>query len=198
MRATDIRGKAHRTFVVVFLLAFVAPAPAASQYLGGGTRTAAEVQIADLEGLRTKFIGLARAMPEETLTWKPMEGVRSVRDVLALIAAECTQFPTMWSFEKPAWVANGPFNEELSRLALLSKDELVDEIDRSFDHILGIVKRLSPADRARQVNFFGLNVDLVTAVNLMAMDMHEHLGQLIAYARSNRVVPPWSQGGGGV
>jgi hypothetical protein len=25
-------------------------------------------------------------------------------------------------------------------------------------------------------------------------DMHEHLGQLIAYARTNHVVPPWSIG----
>ncbi len=24
-------------------------------------------------------------------------------------------------------------------------------------------------------------------------DMHEHLGQLIAYARTNHVVPPWSR-----
>ena len=24
-------------------------------------------------------------------------------------------------------------------------------------------------------------------------DVHEHLGQLIAYARSNKVVPPWSK-----
>jgi hypothetical protein len=24
-------------------------------------------------------------------------------------------------------------------------------------------------------------------------DMHEHLGQLIAYARMNHIVPPWSK-----
>jgi hypothetical protein len=30
---------------------------------------------------------------------------------------------------------------------------------------------------------------LITATHL-----HEHLGQLIAYARSNAVTPPWSQG----
>ena len=27
----------------------------------------------------------------------------------------------------------------------------------------------------------------------VAGDMHEHLGQLIAYARMNRIVPPWSR-----
>jgi len=24
-------------------------------------------------------------------------------------------------------------------------------------------------------------------------DLHEHLGQLIAYARTNHIVPPWSK-----
>jgi hypothetical protein len=27
-----------------------------------------------------------------------------------------------------------------------------------------------------------------------ATHLHEHLGQLIAYARSNRITPPWSKG----
>jgi hypothetical protein len=27
---------------------------------------------------------------------------------------------------------------------------------------------------------------------MISGDMHEHLGQLIAYARMNNVVPPWS------
>jgi hypothetical protein len=27
-----------------------------------------------------------------------------------------------------------------------------------------------------------------------ATHLHEHLGQLIAYARSNKVTPPWSKG----
>jgi hypothetical protein len=30
-------------------------------------------------------------------------------------------------------------------------------------------------------------------VLFVAGDMHEHLGQLIAYARMNRIVPPWSK-----
>jgi hypothetical protein len=28
---------------------------------------------------------------------------------------------------------------------------------------------------------------------MISGDMHEHLGQLIAYARMNNVVPPWSK-----
>lgn len=172
----------------------VVPAPAAAQYLGGGTRTGPEVQLADLEQLRDKFLALAEAFPAETYDWRPMEGVRSVRQVFALIAGEGVLFPTMWGFEAPSW-AEGDFNRENARLAALSRDELIAELERSFDHLVRLVGELSEEERARQVRFFGLTVDLTTALSLMGTDMHEHLGQAIAYARMNRIVPPWSRPG---
>jgi hypothetical protein len=60
-------------------------------------------------------------------------------------------------------------------------------------HLMGIVSGVSAEDRARQVPFFGRTVDLATAIGLMANDLHEHLGQSIAYARTNKIVPPWSR-----
>ncbi len=44
--------------------------------------------MADLEAMEEKFIGLAEAFPEDTYTWRPMDGVRSVSEVLMLIARE--------------------------------------------------------------------------------------------------------------
>jgi hypothetical protein len=167
--------------------------PASAQYLGGGTKDAAEAQLADLENLRDKFVSLAEAFPEETWAWQPMEGVRSVHDVMSLIAAEGTLFPTMWGFDKAEWTADGGFGPELSRLGAMGKDEVVAEIERSFEHLIALVGGLTPEQRAQEVSFFGLTVDLGTAVTLMANDMHEHLGQSIAYARTNRIVPPWSR-----
>jgi hypothetical protein len=40
---------------------------------------------------------------------------------------------------------------------------------------------------------FGQQMPVHAAVATAMADMHEHLGQLIAYARANRVVPPWSR-----
>jgi len=170
-------------------LATVAPA----QYLGGGNKNAVETQIADLEAMRDKFLALADAFPDSLYDWRPMDGVRSVHDVMALIAAEGVLFPTMWGFDKPEWVADGGFGGELGRLGALSKEDLMMEIERSFDHVIGLVAGMSAEDRAREVDFFGLTTDLGTAVSLMANDMHEHLGQSIAYARMNQIVPPWSR-----
>jgi hypothetical protein len=39
------------------------------------------------------------------------------------------------------------------------------------------------------------NVSVTQTANHIMGDLHEHLGQLIAYARMNRVVPPWSKQG---
>ncbi len=185
-----------RTLGLAAALGALVTASADAQYLGGGTKNAVETQIADLEGMRDKFLALADAFPEDLYDWSPMEGVRSVRDVMALIIAECTQFPSMWGFDKPEWVADGGFGGELGRLGELSRDELIAEIERSFNHVIALVRGLSEEDRAREVEFFGLTTDLGTAVSLMANDMHEHLGQSIAYARMNQIVPPWSRGDG--
>lgn len=186
---------ARSTAIVALALPLLAM-PAAAQYLGGGAKTAAEAQLADLESLRDKFVALAGAFPEETWSWRPMEGVRSVHEVMSLIAAEGTLFPTMWGFDKAAWTADGGFGPELQRLASMSRDDVIAEMERSFAHLTELVGGLSEEQRAREVNFFGLTVDLGTAVTLMANDMHEHLGQAIAYARTNEIVPPWSRQAG--
>ena len=41
--------------------------------------------------------------------------------------------------------------------------------------------------------FFGTEHTYVETASLMSGDLHEHLGQLIAYARVNGVTPPWSR-----
>lgn len=171
----------------------LAASPLAAQYLGGGTKTAHEARLADLDEMREKFVSLGGAFPAEAHDWRPMEGVRSVRDVFALIAAEGSLFPLMWGYDVPAWVPDPSIGAELQRLGELDFAELLTEVDRSFGHALELFEAMEPAELERPVTFFGLEVPLGTAVTLMANDMHEHLGQLIAYARTNRVVPPWSR-----
>lgn len=164
-----------------------------AQYLGGGEKTFEETQVADLRSMGTKFSSLADAFPDSLYDWRPMEGVRSVKDVMVLVATESVLFPTMWGYDAPAWTTPGGFGPEQERLHALNKTELIAEIVRGFDHAAALMEGMSDADRARDVNFFGLDVDVATAITLMANDMHEHLGQSIAYARMNRIVPPWSR-----
>ena len=139
-----------------------------------------------------KVVALARAMPEESYPWSPMEGVRSVSDVFALIIAECHVFPAAWGHEPPAGAASG-FGPELLRASALTRTEIVRELDSAFDHLIGIVRGMDEAERMADSDYFGRPMKIHANILISMGDMHEHLGQLIAYARTNEVVPPWSR-----
>jgi hypothetical protein len=70
---------------------------------------------------------------------------------------------------------------------------LIAELERSFDHLSRSLAGMSDAARAADGRTFGRDMKVDAGITLALSDMHEHLGQLIAYARMNRIVPPWSQ-----
>src|SRR5690349_5222801 len=86
--------------------------------------------IADLDGLHSKFLQLAQAFPQDKYTWRPMEGVRSVSEVLMLAAMEGYSFiPTSFG-GKPADI--GP-REEMAKLRTLSdKTQVIDHLNKGF------------------------------------------------------------------
>ena len=156
------------------------------------TRSIKDVQVADLRTMKDKFVGLGEAFPVDTYDWRPMEGVRSVKDVLVLITTEGNGFPTQWGAPAPMGV-NADRGAERERLQGLSKAQLIDELGKAFDNVIGVVEGMDDATRMREIRFFGQPVRIGGAISMAAGDMHEHLGQLIAYARTNRIVPPWSR-----
>jgi uncharacterized damage-inducible protein DinB len=55
---------------------------------------------------------------------------------------------------------------------------------------------MSDADLEKKVKAFGGREMTQRQLMLIILNhMHEHLGQSIAYARSNGVTPPWSEAG---
>jgi hypothetical protein len=152
-----------------------------------------DAQVQDLKTMKEKFAGLANAIPQDKWDWRPMDGTRSVKDVLALMVAEGNLFPRVWG--TPAAQGTGAnFGEEVGRASALQGSALVAEMNKAFDHMIASVQGMDDGARMKGVKFFGQDTDAGTAVGMAATDMHEHLGQLIAYARMNQVVPPWSRG----
>jgi len=151
-----------------------------------------DVQVADIETMKEKFIGLGQEFSEAQYEWRPMEGVRSVKEVLALIVVEAHVFPTFWGYPPPAGAASG-FGPETQRVSGFSKAQLLRELDSAFDHLIGVVRGMDEAKRHEPSTYFGRQMPVEANISTAMADMHEHLGQLIAYARSNRVVPPWSR-----
>ena len=147
--------------------------------------------LSDLETLRDKFVGLANAFPEDKYTWRPMEGVRSVSEVLMLAAFEGYSFiPT--SFGAKA-ADLGP-REEAAKLRTLSdKAQVIDHLNKGFAHAKKELEALDAATLTGKRKIMGQDLTFADGVIAISGDLHEHLGQMIAYARMNHIVPPWSK-----
>ena len=147
--------------------------------------------INDLETLRGKFVGLAEAFPQDKYTWRPMEGVRSVSEVLMLAAMEGYSFIPNSFGAKPADIPR----EEMAKLRTLTdKAQIIEHLNKGFAHAKKELEALDPATlTARRKIMISPNPLAVTDIALgIGGDLHEHLGQMISYARMNGVVPPWT------
>ena len=145
--------------------------------------------LADLEEMRGKYMGLAEAFPPDKYTWRPMEGVRSVSEVLMLIASEGYGFAPQALGGKPAMS-----REEAQKLgAVTDKAQVIQHLTKGFAHAKQAIEAIDPATLVGRRSVFGRERTMPEVVLFVAGDMHEHLGQLIAYARINRIVPPWSK-----
>ena len=145
--------------------------------------------IADLEVMREKFLALAEAFPEDTYTWRPMDGVRSVSEVLMLIAGEG------YGFAPTALGGTAAMSREESGAlsTVTDKAQVIDHLTKGFAHAKMELEAIDPATLVGARTVFGQERTTPDLVLFVAGDMHEHLGQLIAYARTNQIVPPWSQ-----
>lgn len=79
---------------------------------------------------------------------------------------------------------------EASRSA---KDSVLVQVRASFSHLRTAFESMGDADLDQEVQVFGRPLTLRQLWIGHTGHLHEHLGQLIAYARVNEVVPPWSQ-----
>jgi uncharacterized damage-inducible protein DinB len=137
----------------------------------------------DAGTLSGKFTGLARVMSGK-YDWKPGQGVRSVGDVFNLIVAEngilagtLSDAPNTGA--KPAPITDPP--------------KMQEALKASYVNLQKAITALSDNDLQAPVKLFGRDMTKLGALMLILEDQHEHLGQSIAYARTNGVVPPWSK-----
>ena len=68
-----------------------------------------------------------------------------------------------------------------------------EALRRSYTALKQADSGLPDRDLNASVKMFGRETTKQGAAFMLIFDQHEHLGQSIAYARSNSVVPPWSK-----
>ena len=182
-----------RSVLIAALAALVlASAPAATQAQDLTPESAAAVKaafLADIEVMRGKFLGLAEAFPAEAYTWRPMEGVRSVSEVLMLIASEGYGLAPMALGGETAMDRD----ESRALAEITDKAMVIDHLTKGFAHAQSAIEAIDPATLVGSRSLFGQERSTPALVMFVGGDMHEHLGQLIAYARTNEIVPPWSR-----
>jgi uncharacterized damage-inducible protein DinB len=132
--------------------------------------------------LSDKFAGLARVMAGK-YDWKPGQGVRSAGDVFNLIVMENGMLAGTLT-GAPASARPAPVTDP---------EKLQEALRASYANLQKTITGLSNADLKAPVKLFGMDMTKEGAVRFLFGDQHEHLGQSIAYARSNGVVPPWSK-----
>lgn len=137
----------------------------------------------------SKLQALAEAMPAETYDWRPMEGVASVADVYLHIARYNYYYPDVAMDVEPPEVVD---YEQLEGV-IVDKDEVVAALRASLEHVRRVAETASDADLRAPTRLYGRDVQRWAVLLQLVTHMNEHLGQSIAYARMNRVVPPWSR-----
>ena len=141
----------------------------------------------EFESSARKLVALAEAMPAESFSWQPMEGVATVASAYMHIAAYNYRLPLNIGIQAPAGVDYQSFEE-----AVTEKDQVLEVLKTSLDHVRQAVDGMSDADLSATANLYGRETAAWGVLFRLVAHMNEHLGQQIAYARMNRVVPPWS------
>jgi len=148
--------------------------------------------LADMDTVHTKIMALANAIPEAKFDWKPTPEVRTVSNAFMHVAVEWTVWvPVSAGGEPPAGWSPARRN---ALMAVTGKKAVIAELDKAWQHGR---QQLAAATEAKLANVRFVVYDpplpFDKAAFRMAGDLHEHLGQLITYARVLGVVPPWSK-----
>jgi hypothetical protein len=134
-----------------------------------------------------QILALADATPAEKFSWRPAPGVRSVSEVYMHVVQANVFLLQAAGVKLEGEAAKLPRDAEKS---VTQKSDVIRWLNTSFD---AVRKNYPPADPQKTVKFFGNDAKAEGVYLRILVHNHEHMGQSIAYARMNGIVPPWSK-----
>lgn len=135
-----------------------------------------------------RLVALAEAMPEDTYTWSP--------DGEAMPVAQVYMHIARYNFLYPEWALGiaSPDDIDLDTMEeITDKEEVLDLLQRSVNHVRESISGLSKEKLEASTELYGRTVSGWAVLYQLQTHMSEHVGQSIAYARMNKVTPPWSE-----
>ncbi len=180
------------TAAVAAVPAFAQAKPAAA---GPKSATVGDL-MKDIEDVHSKLVQLAKAIPAAQYTYRPDAGVRSVGEVFLHVASDNYLMPSF------AGVAMDPAtklsDKDFKTFETYEKQKMdqaatVATLDKSFAHLAKAMSATTDAQLDTKVKMFGQESSMRAMWIGTTTHLHEHLGQMIAYARANHITPPWSK-----
>ena len=149
--------------------------------------------LADLDTLESKFLALANAIPANKYAWRPAQGVRSVGEAFMHVASEFYVYaPMAYGAARSPVIPRG--QDAFKKFESMStKDDVVKHLKEGFAYAKQSITGIDEGQLTGSRKLFGGDHTIIETSFAMTDDLHEHLGQLIAYARMNGVTPPWSK-----
>jgi uncharacterized damage-inducible protein DinB len=141
----------------------------------------------DLEAVQKKFVALANAIPADKLTWRPAPDARSFAEVFLHVSGERYGFLGLMDAPPPAG-----FDPKTFEKSTTDRARIVEELNKSWEFTKTTINGMTNADFAKPLPKLGPQANAGDVIYLLVADAHEHLGQLVAYARANGIVPPWT------
>ena len=136
-----------------------------------------------------QLVALAEAIPADKYAWRPGPGVRSTSEVLMHLALTNFYLLSITGPKLPPDLTS-PDQEK----TVTAKPEVISWLKRSLDAVKTARAGLKPGDLERRVKVNGRDATADGIYLRIIVHANEHMGQLVAYARMNGIVPPWSEG----
>lgn len=137
-----------------------------------------------------QLVALAEAIPAEKFAWRPAPGVRSTSEVIMHIALANFFLLSVTGPKMPADMASAGLEKTVT-----AKSEVIRWLQRSLDAVKSAHAAIKPVDLKRAVQIEKRAATVDGMYLRIIVHANEHMGQLVAYARMNGIVPPWSEGG---
>jgi len=137
---------------------------------------------------------LEDAVPQNKFNWRPAPGVRSIAEAYLHIAFGNYGLTSAATGKVPPADAGWEMNPPKWDKKTTDKAEIKKILEQSFAWSNDAIKALADADLDKKVSFFGHDMTARAVLIILTGHVNEHLGQEVAYARSNNVTPPWSEG----
>jgi DinB superfamily len=149
--------------------------------------------LADLDTLNVKFTALAQAFPDDKYSWRPGPGVRSVGEVFMHVASELYVYVPLVYGAQPSPVIPHEKGATEKFEQMSTKPDVLKHLAAGHAYAINAVSGADSATLGNTKTIGGHDYTIAGLSFAVADDLHEHLGQLIAYARMNGITPPWSK-----